>query len=236
MDDGGSVTQLSRDLSRLQAQVQSLRLALLRSAVAVCLALLLAGAGDVGPGTTTSTATRRLLECSPPGSRLSRTRTVAERSSPSASAFSGFSSWCWCSRACCCKQCWYDDWHPNRGRVFRRRGRHTGGRRYRGGRAHLRDRCQLGLVERLRRLGTGGVDGRCGAEHCCTGQPVRFAKGSSVAHLPSAVDALQAACRRSSVPQGAGQSLISIRMRRRTSGPSSICGARSKRTEWIVPV
>ena len=43
MDDGGNVTQLTRDLARLHQQVQSLRVALLRSAVTVCLTLLLLG-------------------------------------------------------------------------------------------------------------------------------------------------------------------------------------------------
>jgi hypothetical protein len=55
MDDGGSVTQLSTDVARLQSQVQSLRVALFRVAVTACLALLLVGlvlpaAHDVNDG------------------------------------------------------------------------------------------------------------------------------------------------------------------------------------------
>ena len=40
MNDGGSVTQLTRDLARLRSQVESLRLALFRLTVTICLALL----------------------------------------------------------------------------------------------------------------------------------------------------------------------------------------------------
>lgn len=43
MADGGTDIQLSRDVARLQSQVTSLRILLLRVAVTVCLALLLVG-------------------------------------------------------------------------------------------------------------------------------------------------------------------------------------------------
>jgi hypothetical protein len=43
MDDGGRATQLTRDVARLQSQVHSLRVALLRAAVTICLVLLLVG-------------------------------------------------------------------------------------------------------------------------------------------------------------------------------------------------
>ena len=117
MDDGGSVTQLSRDLSRLQAQVQSLRLALLRSAVAVCLALLLLG--------LVMSSGRDNLNGDPVTTRVLTSGFQAFAHAEGSGAvialgigFLGLLVVVLVLAGLLLQAVLVDDWHPNRGRVF----------------------------------------------------------------------------------------------------------------------